>query len=179
MRYPQGGGLTADRRAFREKIRLDAAVGFAGGQDNAVIARRLRVHVRSVQRWRRAWAKGGEPALVSKGPASHPHLSDALFAVLEAELDKGPAAHGWPDQKWTLGRIKTLIGRRFHMSYTQQGVRKLLIRHGWSWQVPARRAVERDDAAVAAWVKETRPQVEQRRRRSGPGSSSRTRPGSR
>jgi hypothetical protein len=34
-----------------------------------------------------------------------------LFAVLERELAKGPVAHGWPDQTWTLSRIKTLIGR--------------------------------------------------------------------
>ncbi|MEU0820093.1 winged helix-turn-helix domain-containing protein [Streptomyces mirabilis] len=31
-------------------------------------------------------------------------------------------AHGWPDQIWTLSRIKTLVGRRFHKSYTVQGV---------------------------------------------------------
>ncbi|MCD9880414.1 winged helix-turn-helix domain-containing protein [Streptomyces sp. NR30] len=30
-----------------------------------------------------------------------------------------------------------MIGRRFHKSYTLQGVRKLLIRHGFSCQVPA------------------------------------------
>ncbi|MFJ5812128.1 hypothetical protein [Streptomyces sp. NPDC093093] len=41
-----------------------------------------------------------------------------LFALLEAELAKGPVAHGWPDQRWTLARIKTLIGRRFHKSMT-------------------------------------------------------------
>lgn len=32
-------------------------------------------------------------------------------------------AHGWPDQRWTLARVKTVIGRRFHKSYTIQGVR--------------------------------------------------------
>ena len=132
-----------------------------------------------MQRWRLACARGGEAALRSKGPASYPQLSDELFAVLEAELDKGPAAHGWPDQKWTLGWIKTLIGRRFHTSYTEQGVRNLLIRHGRSRQVPARRALERDEAAVAVWVKETWPQVEERRRHSGPGSPSTTKPDSR
>ena len=68
--------------------------------------------------------------------------------MLEAELTKGPVTHGWPDQRWTLFRIKTVIGRRFHKSYTLQGVRKLLIRHGFSCQVPARRAVERDEAEV-------------------------------
>ncbi|MEW2463359.1 winged helix-turn-helix domain-containing protein [Microbacterium sp. NPDC047426] len=111
-----------------------------------VIAHDLRVSVRSVQRWRSAWSQGGPRALASKGPASLPVLSDNLFAVLECELLKGPVAHGWPDQTWTLSRIKTLIGRRFHKSYTAQGVAALLKRHGWSCQVPARRAIERDEA---------------------------------
>jgi DNA-binding NarL/FixJ family response regulator len=50
MRYPQGGGLTAERRDFRERLRLQAAEEFARGEDNQVIAKRLRVSVRSVQR---------------------------------------------------------------------------------------------------------------------------------
>ncbi|MFI2765738.1 winged helix-turn-helix domain-containing protein, partial [Streptomyces echinatus] len=54
-----------------------------------------------------------------------------------------------------------------------------LRRHGWSHQVPARRAVERDEAAVAGWIKETFPHVEAPRRRSTHTSSSRTRPASR
>ena len=99
-----------------------------------------------------------------------PLLSDELFTVLETELDKGAVAHGWPDQTWTLARIATLIGRRFHKSYTPQGVAALLHRHGWSHQVPARRAVERDDQTVATWAKETWPQAEEPGRRSGPGS---------
>ncbi|MEW2085764.1 winged helix-turn-helix domain-containing protein [Streptomyces sp. NPDC005283] len=32
---------------------------------------------------------------------------------------------------------------------------ELLLRHNWSCQQPVRRAVERDDAAVAGWLKET------------------------
>jgi hypothetical protein len=60
MRYPQGGGLTAERRAVRERLRLQAAEGFARGEDNQVIARQLRVSVRSVQRWRKAWKNAAQ-----------------------------------------------------------------------------------------------------------------------
>ncbi|MFF3675846.1 winged helix-turn-helix domain-containing protein [Streptomyces sp. NPDC002120] len=56
---------------------------------------------------------------------------------------------------------------------------RLLKRHGWSWQAPARRALERDEHAVEMWKQEVWPRVKAPRRRSGPGSSSRTRPGSR
>jgi transposase len=179
MRYAQGGGLTDERREFREGIRLAAAERFAGGQPSSVIAKDLRVGVRSVQRWRRTWFRGGTRALRSVGSPSRPRLSESQFAVLERELARGPIAHGWPDQRRTLARIKTVIGRRFHKSYTPQGVRTLLIRHGFSCQVPARRAVERDDAAITGWVKESWPQAEAVRRRSAPGSSSRTSPASR
>lgn len=175
MRYAQGGGLTDERQAFREKLRMAAAERFVQADDNAVIAHDLRVSVRSVQRWRKAWSQDGPRALTSRGPASLPLLSDELFAVLEQELTKGPVAHGWPDQTWNPSRIKTLIGRRFHKSYTVQGVAALLKRHGWSCRVPARRAVERDEAA-AGWGKETWSSVEGPWRRSTPGSSSRTRP---
>ncbi|MFJ9572390.1 hypothetical protein ACIRQR_22595 [Streptomyces bacillaris] len=44
------------------------------------------------------------------------------FAQLEAELGKGPAAHCWEDPRWTPSRVKTVIGRRFHLTYTIQGV---------------------------------------------------------
>jgi transposase len=64
-------------------------------------------------------------------------LSPQQFARLEAELRKGPLAHGFAgDQRWTLGRVKTLIGKLFHVGYTVEGTWKLLRRHGWSCQVP-------------------------------------------
>ncbi|MFD4034225.1 winged helix-turn-helix domain-containing protein [Streptomyces sp. NPDC058637] len=42
----------------------------------------------------------------------------------------------------------------FHVSYTVEGTWWLLKRHGWSWQQPARRAIERDDEAVELWKTE-------------------------
>ncbi|WP_237407137.1 winged helix-turn-helix domain-containing protein [Streptomyces sp. M2CJ-2] len=98
---------------------------------------------------------------------------------LERELERGPLAHGRPDQRWTLVRIKALIGRLFHVSYTIEGTWLLLRRYGWSWQQPARQATERDDEAVELWKKEVRPQVKEWPRPGVRGSPSRTRPGSR
>ncbi|WP_406409359.1 winged helix-turn-helix domain-containing protein [Streptomyces sp. NBC_01643] len=49
--------------------------------------------------------------------------------------------------------------------------------NGWSWQAPARRALERDEHAVELWKKEVWPRVKAPRRRSAPGSYSKTRPG--
>ncbi|WP_406346875.1 winged helix-turn-helix domain-containing protein [Streptomyces sp. NBC_00648] len=170
MRYPQGGGLTPERQAFRERLRLAASERFAAGASNAEVAKDLRVSVRSVQRWRRIWHDAGTEGLRPTEPLSRPRLQ---------ELAKGPAAHGWPDQTWTLARIKTLIGRRFHKSMKLSAIAQMLHRHGFSHQVPARRAVEGNQEAVTGWVKETWPQVKTPRRRSGAGSASKTRQASR
>ncbi|WP_432082840.1 helix-turn-helix domain-containing protein [Streptomyces sp. WAC 04229] len=58
------------------------------------------------------------------------------------------------DQRWTLARVAELIPRLFGYRYTPYGVSDLLHRLGWSRQVPAHRAVERDEQAVARWREE-------------------------
>ncbi|MET9085560.1 winged helix-turn-helix domain-containing protein [Streptomyces sp. NPDC004237] len=179
MRYAQGGGLTAAGRAAREQVRLQAVERFEREDKNGEIAAALRVSERSVERWRRAWREQGEMGLLSAGSPGRPKLSAAQVDRLERELERGPLVHGWADQRWTLARVKTLIGRLFHVSYTVEGTWQLLKRHGWSWQQPARRAIERDDEAVELWKKEVWSRVRAPRRRSGPGSSFRTRPGNR
>ncbi len=68
---------------------MRAAELFAAGQDNAMVARELRVSVRSAQRWRQSWQERGTDGLRSRGPVSRPKLNDALFAVLEEELARG------------------------------------------------------------------------------------------
>ena len=71
-------------------------------------------------------------------------LSAAQVAGLEAVLDAGPAAAGYLDQRWTLARVADQVWRRFGVEYTLAGTAVLLHRIGWSVQVPARRAAERD-----------------------------------
>src|SRR5260370_17467570 len=67
MRYPDGGGLTAAERARREQVRLSAAELIEAGASDREVGRRFRVSRMSANRWRRALAPGGRPALGSKG----------------------------------------------------------------------------------------------------------------
>jgi transposase len=69
-----------------------------------------------------------------------------------------------------------VVRRRFGVGYTLAGLDLLLHRIGWSVQVPARRAAERDEARIAAWQEETWPVAKGRRRTWAPGSASRTNP---
>jgi len=178
VRYAQGGGLTAAARARRERVRLAAAERFAAGASDAEVAREFRVSTMSANRWHRAFDQGGTEALVSKGPGgARCKLTEAQLAELEAMLEHGPAEHGWDeDQRWTLVRIAELIARRFRVNYTLAGVDDLLHRIGWSVQVPARRAAERDESKIAGWREETWPVIKPPRRTWAPGSASKTKP---
>jgi transposase len=99
VRYAQGGGFTAQEQQRRERVRLEAAERFERGDGNRAIVAGLRVTVRSVERWRQAWRHGGSAGLESKGPQLLPRLSTRQFEQLERELEKGPLAHGWEDQR--------------------------------------------------------------------------------
>jgi putative transposase len=104
-----------------------------------------------------ALARWGEAALASKGPGGAMcRLSAGQAARLRAALDGGPAAWGWrEDQRWTLARVTTLIGRLFHVRYTLRGTSYLLHRLGYTPQIPVHRAAERDEDAIAAWRAQT------------------------
>jgi transposase len=176
-RYPDGGGLTAAERARREQVRLAAAELIEAGASDLEVARRFRVSRMSANRWRRALAAGGRQALASRGAGGAGcKLTPAQLGELAAVLDAGPAAWGWQDQCWTLARIGELVRRRFGIGYTLAGLDVLLHRIGWSVQVPARRAAERDEAAIAAWREETWPVIKAPRRTWAPGSASKMSP---
>jgi transposase len=174
MRYAQGGGLTAEGRKRRERVRLEAVERFERRVPAGVIAGELRVSERSVRRWRRAWEDGGLAGLASSGQAARCRLDEAQLAALDGLLEAGPLAAGWADQRWTLGRIRDLVTRKFGVAYTVPGIWYLLRRRGWSCQMGARRAIERDDGAVEVWKKETWPELKGRRRPWAGGSCSRT-----
>jgi putative transposase len=164
MRYPDGGGLTAEQRAARERVRLQAGEMFAAGIEPPQVAKELRVSRKSAYAWRAAWRAGGCGALASKGPCGRWSRMKPLWRQwLEQALEEGPAAHGWvEDQRWTLARVAVVVARRFHVRFSISQIDRILHQMGWSVQVPVHRAAERDQEAVARWRKETWPTVERR-----------------
>src|SRR3954451_7873750 len=177
MRYPQGGGLTAEERARREQVRLAAVEWIEEGASDREVATRFRVTRMSANPGRRTRAEGGRRALASKGAGgARCRLSPAQLDELQVLLDAGPAAWGWADQCWTLPRIAAVVRERFGVDYTLPGVDLLLHRLGWSVQVPARRAAERNEERISAWRKETWPAIKRPRRTWAPGWSSKTNP---
>jgi transposase len=89
-----------------------------------------------------------------------PKVTADQLAQVELALARGAEANGYPNDLWTLQRVAEVIERATGVAYHPARVWHILReRLGWSWQRPARRATERDDEAVAHWVKQRWPQL--------------------
>jgi transposase len=147
-----------DRQAF-EGVRMQAGALFAAGRSQAEVARTLGVARQNVSRWYAQWRVGGLQALRSAGPTGYaPRLSDQQLATIDQALGQGARANGFDTDHWTLARITTVIERLTGVAYHPGHTWKLL-RHRLHYRLlrPARRAVERDERAIARWVAEDWP----------------------
>jgi transposase len=146
-----------DRQAF-EAVRVQAGALFAAGRSQAQVARKLGVARQNVSRWHARWRAAGPDGLRSAGPTGPgPRLSQQQLHAIDQALRQGARAHGFDTDHWTLARITTLIQRLTGVASHPGHSWKLLRRMGWRLQRPARRAVERDERAIARWVAEDWP----------------------
>ncbi len=170
------------RRDFEalQNRRMAAADMFARGKRQVDVVDKLGVSAQTASRWHRTFLAEGKKGLAGAGRAGRlPKLSDEQLAQVEQALLQGPRANGFPTEMWTLARVANLIetvtGIRYGQTQTWTLLRERL---GWSKQRPARRAVERDDEAIATWVKQDWPRIKKARGAAAPGSSSKTKAGS-
>jgi transposase len=170
------------RRDFEalKKRRLRAADMFRRGKSQAEVAHALDVSAQSVSQWFRLWSNGGRAALLGAGRAGRlPRLSDEQLDDVVTALKLGPRDNGFPTDLWTLARVADVIeavtGVRYSQTQTWTILRERL---GWSRQRPARRALERNDEAIANWVEVDWPRIKKAPGAGAPGSSGRTSRGS-
>jgi transposase len=167
----------AQRQRDRLEVRrLRAAKLFGAGVRQAEVARRLGVSAQAVSGWRRRFEAGGTQALRSKGPSGPaPRLSDQQLAQVERALLAGATASGFVGELWTVDRVALVIERLTGVCHHPAHVWALL-RHrlGWTVQRPARRAAERDQAAIDQWVKNDWPRIKQTPNSAKPAWSSST-----
>src|SRR3989337_1500330 len=147
----RGPGRDVD--ALRER-RMRAVELYEAGRRQADVVAELGVSAQTASRWYRAWQDGGRDALAGAARLGRtPRLSDEQLTEVEAALLDGPQANGFNTGMWTLARVADVIERvsgvRYTLSQTWLILRQRL---GWTRQRPARRAMERDDAAIETWV---------------------------
>jgi transposase len=95
----------------------------------------------------------------------------AQRAHLPTLRQQGPEAYGFQGERWTRGRIVAVMRLTFGLSSHLAHIGRLGKALRWSLQKPARRAQQRDDAAMARWRDAIRPPSNKGRRSSPKGSS--------
>ena len=137
------------------------------------IAAALGVSEAAVSQWVKRARQGGPPALRHHPPSGAPRrLAAAQLARLPDLLHRGPEAYGFRGQVWTRGRVAAVLRLEFGVSYHPVHVGRLLKAIRWSPQKPARRAHQRDEAAIAHWREQTWPAINWGRRSSNKAFSS-------
>jgi transposase len=161
-----------------EKRRLKAARMFARGKGASEVARALKVRRQSAHEWRKRWKEGGVEALRSRGAAGpKARLDNEALAKVRAALLEGPQKHGYATAVWTLPRVARLIEKLTGLAYHPGHVWRVLRGLGYSCQQPTRRAIERDEEAIARWKRTTWPMIKKKPAAKAAPSSSSTRAG--
>jgi transposase len=155
---PSGTPHELEDRRLRALRLLDE--GFAPVE----VARQIGVDRRSVRRWKAAARKGGAKAVAAKPASGRPRrLSVRDLTRLRRMLMKGAQAAGLPTDLWTCPRVSWLIQRQFGIQYHPAHVSRVLHGLGFSPQKPTRRALERDEERIQAWIEQDWPRVKKRR----------------
>jgi transposase len=108
-------------------------------------------------------AEGSRTLEAKPTPGRPPRLSKTQKRRLVTLLAQGAPRAGYPTEFWTLPRVAEVIRQEFGVRYHPAHVWKVLTALGWSCQKPERRAVERDEAAIARWKREEWPRIKKRR----------------
>ena len=134
-------------RRRRRAVRL-----LEDGHGLTAVARMVGAAKSAVWQWRETARRQGPAGLAPKPTPGRPSkLTARQRAQLPRVLARGARAHGYANDLWTTARVATVITRRFRVTYHPAHVGRLLAAYGWSCQKPERRALERDEQAIARW----------------------------
>jgi transposase len=141
-------------QAYLEKRRFRAIELLKEGLLPVEISKRMGVDRRSVRRWKAAYLKKGESAIKAlQVPGRPTKLTDKDKSRLERMLLKGAQHAGYSTDLWTGKRVARVIKKLFRITYHPSHVCRLLHSIGWTPQKPERRARERNEKAIANWIK--------------------------
>jgi transposase len=165
---PKPDARTLPPRA-QEDLRRRVVAAVRGGMGITGASRAFQVTRQSIHNWMNAVEGGGTRALRARkrGPKEgarllEPHQAAAIVRMITA---------GCPDQLqlpfalWTREAVAALAQRRFGVTLSLSTIGRYLRDWGLTPQKPVRRAYERDEAAVQAWLKEEYPAIHARAKR--------------
>ena len=158
---------------WKEARRLQAWRLKQRGWSQRQIAEALGVSEGAVSQWMRRARNSGPDALRHHPPpGARRRLTAEQLARLPTLLHQGPEAYGFRGDVWTRSRIAVVIRLAFGVSYHPAHISRVCQAMRWSPQKPARRARQRDEAAITHWREETWPAIKRGHKPSSRRSSS-------
>ena len=149
--------ITGNAREWR---RLRALELRGRGWHQCDIAEALGVRDETLSRWLARAREGGPGVLFAHpSPGRPPRLSPEQRRLIPEFLWHGAEAYGFRGQVWTRARIAQVIEEELGVRYHKSHVGKLLKALRWTPQMPIRRAVQRDEQAIASWREAVWPEL--------------------
>ena len=134
----------------RRKI---AARLFERGMNLTEVAAAVGASVSSASRWRKAWRHGSR-LCAKPHRGRRPKLSPYQRTKLVSALSQGTRYWGYASSGWTGPLVRDMISRLFGVQFHPDYMARLLRSLGWTPQKPIQRARERDELAIARWIRE-------------------------
>jgi transposase len=163
---------TKGTAAELEARRLAAVRHVGEGWTQQEVAAFLGVHPVTIAKWVARHHADGDDGLKGKPTPGRPRF---LTAEQEREvlgwLAGSPTEHGFRTDLWTARRVAELIHRKLGVRFHPNYLREWLAARNYTPQKPARRARQRDRAAIDRWVAEDWPRIQKRRGTDTPISS--------
>jgi transposase len=155
-----------------EALRARAVAMVGAGATQVAAAQALGVHQNTVSLWLKAWRAAGAGALKAKRRGRRPGEQKRLSAAQERTLrklitDRCPDQLKLPFALWTREAVRALIAARCGIALALTTVGDYLRRWGFTPQRPVKRALERQDAAIRAWLEHDYPQIAARAKAAG------------
>ncbi len=158
--------------ATQAELRRVAVAMVRAGKTRIEAAEAVGVNRRFVGRWVTAAAQCGEAALAGGRRGRRPGEQKALSAAQQEGL-RSLIVRGCPDYfglsfaLWTRQAVRALIARETEVWLTLPVVGRYLRAWGFTAQRPARRATERRDEVVRAWLESTYPAIARKAKAQG------------
>jgi transposase len=158
--------------ATQAELRRVAIAMVKAGRTRIEAAETVGVNRRFVGQWVKAAAQCGEMALAGRRRGRRPGEQKALSAAQEEGLRyliarDCPDRYGLSFALWTRQAVRALSARETGVWLSLSVVGRYLRAWGFTAQRPMRRASERGDEAVRAWLESTDPAIAQRARAQG------------
>src|ERR687884_20578 len=158
--------------ATQAELRRVAVAMVRAGRTRIEAAEAVGVNRRFVGRWVQAAEQGGEAALAGRRRGRRRGEQKALSAAQEEGL-RSLIARGCPDRfglsfaLWTRQAVRALIARESGVWLSLSVVGRYLRAWGFTAQQPIRRASERREGAVRAWLQNTYPAIARKAKAQG------------